>query len=33
MTEIILTITFLIVIAIIWKGISCLKNSKETLED
>ena len=33
MTEIILIITFLIVIAIIWKGISCLKNSKETSED
>jgi hypothetical protein len=33
MTEIILTITFLIIIAIIWKGISCLKNSKETSED
>jgi hypothetical protein len=33
MTEIILTVTLLIVIAVVWKGISCLKNSKETSED
>jgi hypothetical protein len=33
MTEIILTVTLLIVIAVVWKGISCMKNSKETSED
>jgi hypothetical protein len=33
MIEIILGITFLIVIVVVWKGISCLKNHSETLED
>jgi len=33
MIEFILGITLLIIIAIVWKGISCLKNNKETSED
>jgi len=33
MIEIILGITFLIIIAVVCKGISCMKNHSETLED
>jgi hypothetical protein len=33
MIEIILGVTLLIIFAVVWKGISCMKNSKETSED
>jgi len=33
MIEFILGFTLLIIIAIIWKGISCMKNHSETSED
>ena len=33
MIEIILGITLLVIVAVAWKGISCLKNHSETSED
>ena len=33
MIEIVLGITFCIVVAVIWKGVSCMKNRSDTLED
>ena len=33
MIEIILGVTLLIILAVVWKGISCLKNHSETSED
>jgi hypothetical protein len=33
MVEIILGITFFVVLVIVWKGISCLKNHSEASED
>jgi hypothetical protein len=33
MIEFIFGITFFIVVGIIWKGVSCLKNHKDTSED
>lgn len=33
MIEIILGITLLVIIGVVWKGISCLKNNNDTSED
>jgi hypothetical protein len=33
MIEIILGVTLLVIIAVVWKGISCMKNHSETSED
>lgn len=33
MIEFVLGITLLIIIAVVWKGISCMKNNNDTSED